>query len=89
MLFTHHLNQNLTHSIFQAMVRLLLALVIYVVDLLVVGLVAISIKCLSVSSGLNTDLQIATVMEELDELKKKADDLVARGGFEVVRVMKM
>ncbi|EOX91927.1 U-box domain-containing protein kinase family protein, putative [Theobroma cacao] len=51
---------------------------------LAVELAGISMKCLSVSRGLNTDLQIATVMKELDELKKKADELVARGGLEVV-----
>ncbi|XP_022740241.1 putative U-box domain-containing protein 50 isoform X2 [Durio zibethinus] len=49
-----------------------------------VELAGLSMKCLSVNHCLNIDLQIGTVMEELDELKKKADDLVARGGFEAV-----
>ncbi|XVF15302.1 hypothetical protein REPUB_Repub09cG0139400 [Reevesia pubescens] len=52
---------------------------------LAVELAGLSMKCLSVNRGLNIDFQIATVMEELDELKKKADELVvARGGFEAV-----
>ncbi|KAE8715774.1 AP2-like ethylene-responsive transcription factor AIL6-like isoform X1 [Hibiscus syriacus] len=41
-------------------------------------------RLLSLSRGVNPNLQIASVVEELDELKKKAEDLVARGGFEVV-----
>ncbi|XWS41659.1 hypothetical protein CRYUN_Cryun17cG0101300 [Craigia yunnanensis] len=51
---------------------------------LAVELAGLSMKCLSVNRELNIDLQIATVMEGIDELKKKADDLMARGGFEVV-----
>ncbi|MBA0608424.1 hypothetical protein Godav_020651 [Gossypium davidsonii] len=51
---------------------------------LAVELAKISMKCMSVCRGANPDLQIATVMEELHELKKKADELRARGGFEVV-----
>ncbi|GMI67967.1 hypothetical protein like AT5G65500 [Hibiscus trionum] len=51
---------------------------------LAVELAGTSMKCMSVNRGVNPDLQIATVMEELDELKKKADDFVGRGGFEVV-----
>ncbi|KAK8652852.1 hypothetical protein V6N13_126875 [Hibiscus sabdariffa] len=47
---------------------------------LAVELSGISLKCMSVSR----DLQIATVMEELNELQKKADVLVGRGGIEVV-----
>ncbi|KAK8501387.1 hypothetical protein V6N12_021082 [Hibiscus sabdariffa] len=51
---------------------------------LAVGLSGISLKCMSVSRGVNRDLQIATVMEELNELQKKADVLGGRGGIEVV-----
>ncbi|KAK5843463.1 putative U-box domain-containing protein 50 [Gossypium arboreum] len=51
---------------------------------LAVELAKISMKCMSVCRRANPDLQIATVMEELHELKKKADELRARGGFEVV-----
>ncbi|MBA0793932.1 hypothetical protein Gohar_018309, partial [Gossypium harknessii] len=51
---------------------------------LAVELAKISMKCMSVCRGANPDLQIATVMEELHELKKKADELRARGGFEVI-----
>ncbi|KAE8709468.1 Xanthine/uracil permease family protein isoform 1 [Hibiscus syriacus] len=51
---------------------------------LAVELAGISMKCMSVSHGVNPNLQIATVVEELDELKKKAEYLVARGGIEVV-----
>lgn len=47
-------------------------------------LAKISMKCMLLCRGANPDLQIATVMEELHELKKKADELWARGGFEVV-----
>ncbi|KAK8485708.1 hypothetical protein V6N13_089144 [Hibiscus sabdariffa] len=51
---------------------------------LAVGLSGISLKCMSVSRGVNRELQIATVMEELNELQKKADVLGGRGGIEVV-----
>ncbi|KAK8673004.1 hypothetical protein V6N13_111360 [Hibiscus sabdariffa] len=51
---------------------------------LAVELAGISMKCMPVSRGVKPDLRIATVMEELDELKKTADDFVARGGLEVV-----
>ncbi|XVE86871.1 hypothetical protein DITRI_Ditri18aG0070100 [Diplodiscus trichospermus] len=51
---------------------------------LAVELAGLSMKCLSVNRKLHRDLQIAAVMEGLDELKKKADDLVAKKGFEVV-----
>ncbi|GAV70071.1 U-box domain-containing protein/Pkinase_Tyr domain-containing protein [Cephalotus follicularis] len=42
----------------------------------------IAIRCLPINQGPNTDLRITQVLEELDEIKKKADEL-ARGGCEV------
>lgn len=51
---------------------------------LAVELAGLSIKCLTVNRGPNIDLQTATVMEGLDELKKKAADLIAKGGIAVV-----
>ncbi|XVF61504.1 hypothetical protein PTKIN_Ptkin08bG0135200 [Pterospermum kingtungense] len=52
---------------------------------LAVELAGLSMKCLSVNRGPHSiDLQTATVMEELNELKKKADDLIASGGVAVV-----
>ncbi|KAM5577033.1 hypothetical protein ABKV19_007733 [Rosa sericea] len=47
------------------------------------GLVSL---CLSVNDRPNMDLKMMTIMEELDVIKKKADDLVARGGSYGVKI---
>ncbi|KAM0976042.1 hypothetical protein ACFX15_018472 [Malus domestica] len=43
-------------------------------------LVSLVLRCLSVNNGPNTDLRMVTIMEELCEIRKKADALIARGG---------
>lgn len=43
-------------------------------------LAGLVLRCLSVNSRPNMNLKMITIMEELAEIKKKADDLVARGG---------
>ncbi|XP_062005983.1 putative U-box domain-containing protein 50 isoform X2 [Rosa rugosa] len=47
------------------------------------GLVSL---CLSVNERPNMDFKMMTIMEELDVIKKKADDLVARGGSYGVKI---
>lgn len=47
-------------------------------------LVGIAMRCLSSNCGPNADFSLAKIREELDEICKKADDLVAKGGSEVV-----
>lgn len=43
-------------------------------------LAGLVLRCLSINSRPNMNLKMITILEELAEIKKKADDLVARGG---------
>ena len=47
-------------------------------------LAGLALKCLASNRGPSTDLRLATVMEELTDLRDKAADLVAKGECEVV-----
>ncbi|XP_012081674.1 putative U-box domain-containing protein 50 [Jatropha curcas] len=42
-------------------------------------LVVIAMKCMSINYGPNTDFSVATVLEELDGVRKKANEMVAKG----------
>ncbi|KAH0996046.1 hypothetical protein GBA52_019910 [Prunus armeniaca] len=41
------------------------------------GLVGLVLRCLSINNGPNKDLKMVTIMEELEEIRKKGDALVA------------
>ncbi|XP_062100446.1 putative U-box domain-containing protein 50 [Humulus lupulus] len=46
-------------------------------------LAGLTLKCLSSNRGPNMDLKLATVMEELNDLRERASDVVASGKFKV------
>lgn len=45
------------------------------------GLVGLVLTCLSINNGPNKGLKMVTIMEELEEIRKKGDALVATGGY--------
>lgn len=45
------------------------------------GLVGLVLRCLSINNGPNKDLKMVTIMEELEEIRKNGDALVATGGY--------
>lgn len=49
-------------------------------------LAGLALKCLSSNRGPNTDLRLATVMEELSDLRERAADVVAKGECEALVV---
>lgn len=46
-------------------------------------LVSLVLRCLSVNNGPNTDLRMVTIMEELCEIRKKADVLIVSSGLNI------
>ncbi|XP_021799900.1 putative U-box domain-containing protein 50 isoform X2 [Prunus avium] len=45
------------------------------------GLVGLVLRCLSINNGPNKGLKMVTIMEELEEIRKKGDALIATGGY--------